>query len=322
MLMTYMELDVDKIENNPWQPRDMTTKKFKEGVGEIALSMVYNALINPIRCRENPDKEEYYQTASGHRRLYGARTNGWEKIPVLVVDLTDAQMKLEAVVENEHQKRLVFEERLKGLENIRQDPPETLTEKEKQKLINKEYGYLATLGRLTGLTREYIGNLYKVKEFRERITEVKGTFDFDYSPAKIDATFGLASDEEQLTLLRISEEQSWEHRKMRTLRDGLKVLTPEQQKAVLEYMDIHGTSMKRSLAIIQQVKEGSQPKEMVVRDDFKKILKKFETIHKRLKGIGLNDYRPLASRWDELYTVFDSLEAEIRRLRTLGGTQQ
>jgi ParB family transcriptional regulator, chromosome partitioning protein len=89
------EIDLDKIQINPFQPRE----KFDEdALTELAASIRELGLIQPITVREIQPNQ--YQIISGERRTRAAKLAGLTKIPAFIRKANDTEMLEMALVEN------------------------------------------------------------------------------------------------------------------------------------------------------------------------------------------------------------------------------
>lgn len=89
------EIDVNKIETNPWQPR---SKFDEEALQDLAESIKVQGIIQPITVRSlNADT---YQLISGERRLQASKRAGLDKIPAYIRTADDQQMLEMALIEN------------------------------------------------------------------------------------------------------------------------------------------------------------------------------------------------------------------------------
>ncbi len=89
------EIDVEKIETNPFQPR---TQFDEQALTELADSIKQLGIIQPITVRLL--KKDKFQLISGERRLRASKIAGLEKIPAFVRDANDQEMLEFALVEN------------------------------------------------------------------------------------------------------------------------------------------------------------------------------------------------------------------------------
>ena len=97
-----LEIDVNKIEPNPYQPR---AEFSEELIAELAESIKVLGLIQPITVRET--SEGKYQIISGERRYRASKMAGLSTIPAYIKK-TDNQGMLEmAIVENIQRENLI-----------------------------------------------------------------------------------------------------------------------------------------------------------------------------------------------------------------------
>ncbi|WP_436516706.1 ParB/RepB/Spo0J family partition protein [Ekhidna sp. To15] len=89
------EIEITKIETNPWQPRT----DFDEGaLNDLAESIKVQGIIQPITVRALSDKE--FQLISGERRLQASKKAGLKTIPAYIRIADDQQMLEMALIEN------------------------------------------------------------------------------------------------------------------------------------------------------------------------------------------------------------------------------
>ncbi len=95
------ELDIEKIEANPFQPR---TEFDDMALRELAASIKSQGVIQPVTVRKiDVDK---YQLISGERRLRASKLAGLTTIPVFIRIANDEQMLEMALIENIHRENL------------------------------------------------------------------------------------------------------------------------------------------------------------------------------------------------------------------------
>lgn len=91
------ELDIDRIETNPFQPRS----NFDESLlKELADSIVTQGVIQPVTVRKLGF--EKYQLIAGERRLRASKLAGIKSIPAFIRVANDEQMLELALIENIH----------------------------------------------------------------------------------------------------------------------------------------------------------------------------------------------------------------------------
>lgn len=95
-----LQLPVDQIEENPFQPR----RDFSDvEIASLAESLKEHDMLQPVLVRRVHGR---YQLISGERRLRAARHAGWTTIPARVRDADDRLVAELAIVENLQRKDL------------------------------------------------------------------------------------------------------------------------------------------------------------------------------------------------------------------------
>lgn len=105
-------LPVELIVPNPSQPR---TTFVREGLEELAASIAEHGILQPLSVREVCGR---YQLISGERRLRAARLVGLTSVPCILVDVTDTESALLALVENLQRRDLDFLEEALALRRL------------------------------------------------------------------------------------------------------------------------------------------------------------------------------------------------------------
>lgn len=152
--MELKEINVSDILANFYQPR---TKFDKEGIKELAESILSNGLINPISVRVWKDK---YMIVAGERRWRASKIAGLKIIQAFVKTYSsDGQFMVESLIENIHREDL------------------TPTEKGKFCLqIKKELGLKDNIeiAKVVKKPSEYIHNWVDDYEYRKKSRFFKG----------------------------------------------------------------------------------------------------------------------------------------------------
>lgn len=95
-----LQLRIDEIDGNPFQPRrDFTEVE----IASLAESLKEHDLLQPVIVRRVGER---YQLISGERRLRAAMQAGWTQIPAQVREADDRLVAELAIVENLHRKDL------------------------------------------------------------------------------------------------------------------------------------------------------------------------------------------------------------------------
>ena len=103
----------EAISPNPHQPRVRFDYIELEN---LASSIRANGILQPINVR--PLDNEKYELISGERRLRAARITGITKIPCIVMDVSDEQSALFAIIENVQRQNLDFFEEAVAIERL------------------------------------------------------------------------------------------------------------------------------------------------------------------------------------------------------------
>lgn len=98
---SYLELPLDAIAANPYQPRDefdqATLNVLTESIREVGV-------LQPVLVRPSPNGK--YELIAGERRCRAARQAGLERIPAIVRTAEDADALEQALLENLHREDL------------------------------------------------------------------------------------------------------------------------------------------------------------------------------------------------------------------------
>lgn len=95
-----IELDIDKIQRDPRQPR----KEFsKEELDELAQSVREKGILQPILVRRTGD---VYTIVAGERRFRAAKQEKLKKVPVIVKEFTEKEVLEISLIENIQRKDL------------------------------------------------------------------------------------------------------------------------------------------------------------------------------------------------------------------------
>lgn len=107
-----IDIDVDSIHPNPFQPR----KNFqKNALLQLAESMKEVGIIQPVLVYKKDGK---YFLVVGERRWRAAQLLKWEKIPAMVKEFSDNDIMAEALIENIQREELNAVEIAEGIEAL------------------------------------------------------------------------------------------------------------------------------------------------------------------------------------------------------------
>ena len=134
------EIEISKIELIGWNPR----KSFDEkSLQELAASIKEHGILEPLVVRQ---ANGAYQLVAGERRLRAAKLAGFEKVPVVVKDLSDDQVKELMLIENLQREDLNPLEEAQAIKELLENSG--LTQKELGKRLGKSQAWIANRLRL------------------------------------------------------------------------------------------------------------------------------------------------------------------------------
>lgn len=108
-----VEIPLDQIEPNRYQPRQVFDKK---GIQELAETIQEHGLLQPIILREyEPAK---YEIIAGERRFRAMKLLGWEKAPAIVEKMNDHETASLALIENLQRSQLSPVEEAQAYEKL------------------------------------------------------------------------------------------------------------------------------------------------------------------------------------------------------------
>jgi len=137
------DVPIEKILPNPYQPRVNFDERLIE---ELAVSIKTYGLLQPIIVRK---KGEYYYLIAGERRLRACKHLGYSKIKAVVINVTDIESAILALIENIQRQDLDFFEEAQGYKQLSDEFG--LTQVEIAKRVGKTQSAIANKIRLLQL---------------------------------------------------------------------------------------------------------------------------------------------------------------------------
>jgi len=154
MVEDIREIDIDKLDANPFQPR----LEHPEGeLKDLGRSIKENGMLEPIIVRPHPTHPDRYQICVGERRVRACKLVGITKVLAIVRNLTDEQMAEYGLVENLQRKNLNPIEEARGFRTLQERFDWT------QEQIAKEVGH--------GLTRDIVAQRLRLLTFPPELQE-------------------------------------------------------------------------------------------------------------------------------------------------------
>ncbi|MCE2993723.1 MAG: ParB/RepB/Spo0J family partition protein [Alphaproteobacteria bacterium] len=146
-----VKVGVGEISPNPYQPRKFFNEK---DLIELSDSIKYHGILQPILLRKAPDGIGY-EIVAGERRWRASSRAYLDKVPAIILDLSNQQMMEYAILENIQRKDLNAIEEAEGFERL-----------------SEEFGYTQEmLASKLGKSRSYIANSLRLLQLPYDIKE-------------------------------------------------------------------------------------------------------------------------------------------------------
>jgi len=145
--MEILHLPVNEVKPNPYQPRRFFDQ---DALDELAASIKMYGLLQPISVRHMGAAG--YELVAGERRLRASRAAGLSEIPAILVEITDTDSAVLAIVENLQRKDLHFFEEAEGFRNLMSDY--AFTQEQLATRVGKNQSTVANKLRLLKISRK------------------------------------------------------------------------------------------------------------------------------------------------------------------------
>lgn len=195
-------LSPEVIRPNPTQPR----KHFNEDdLRELAESIRLHGILQPLSVRRI---QGGYELIAGERRLRAAKQLGMERLPCLVVQVSDPQSSLLALIENLQRKDLDYIEQAEGIDRLlrlyglSQEKAAAQLGKSQSAVANKlrllqhSPAVRASL-REHHLPERHARALLRLSSDEEKLDAIRHIVKFDLNAAKTDAYIARLLEEKQ-----------------------------------------------------------------------------------------------------------------------------
>ncbi len=139
----FFKCDIDLIQPNPYQPR---LRFSQEELSELAHSIRSQGILQPLLVRA---ADRGYELVAGERRLRAAKLADLKAVPVMVKDVTDAQMIEMSIVENIQRENLNPMEEAEGYHRLMTEFK--LTQEQAAERVGKSRSAVANFLRLRQL---------------------------------------------------------------------------------------------------------------------------------------------------------------------------
>lgn len=254
-----VKVKLTDIEPNRDQPR----KQFDEdALSELSESILKHGVLQPLLVR--PMLDGSYQLVAGERRWRASRMAGLTEVPVVIRDLTDAQVAELALVEN-----------------IQREDLNPLEEANGYKELSEKFGYTQEeISEIVGRSRSAVANALRLLTLPEEVQDLVLNGDLSAGHAK--AILSAADKDYQLELAKLVVKEGLSVRTTERLaRKSLsdvksgkrtKKRNPYYDEVELALSDVLGRQVK----VTKSSKKGSLEIEFFDDDDLKKLLKIFD----------------------------------------------
>ena len=248
-----------EIEPNRDQPR----KQFDEdALNELADSIAKHGVLQPLLVR--PLLNGGYQLVAGERRWRASRIAGLTEVPVVIKDLTDAQVAELALVEN-----------------VQREDLNPLEEANGYKELSEKYGYTQDeISSMVGRSRSAVANALRLLSLPSEVQELvmKGELSTGHAKAILSATD--VDYQVELAKLVVKEDLSVRTTERLARKSVSDVKTGKRAKKRNPYYDEVELALSdvlgRQVKVTKSSKKGSLEIEFFDDDDLKKLLKIFD----------------------------------------------
>ena len=248
-----------EIEPNRDQPR----KQFDEdALNELADSIAKHGVLQPLLVR--PLLNGGYQLVAGERRWRASRIAGLTEVPVVIKELTDAQVAELALVEN-----------------VQREDLNPLEEANGYKELSEKYGYTQDeISSMVGRSRSAVANALRLLSLPSEVLEfvMKGELSTGHAKAILSATD--VDYQVELAKLVVKEDLSVRTTERLARKSVSDVKTGKRAKKRNPYYDEVELALSdvlgRQVKVTKSSKKGSLEIEFFDDDDLKKLLKIFD----------------------------------------------
>ncbi len=248
-----------EIEPNRDQPR----KQFDEdALNELADSIAKHGVLQPLLVR--PLLNGGYQLVAGERRWRASRIAGLTEVPVVIKELTDAQVAELALVEN-----------------VQREDLNPLEEANGYKELSDKYGYTQDeISSMVGRSRSAVANALRLLSLPAEVQELvmKGELSTGHAKAILSATD--TDYQIELAKLVVKEDLSVRTTERLARKSASDVKTGKRAKKRNPYYDEVELALSdvlgRQVKVTKSSKKGSLEIEFFDDDDLKKLLKIFD----------------------------------------------
>ncbi len=247
------------IEPNRDQPR----KQFdEEALNELASSIAQHGVLQPLLVR--PLNDGTYQLVAGERRWRASRIAGLTEVPVIIRELTDAEVAEIALVENLQRENLNPMETARGF-----------------KELADKYGYTQEqISEIIGCSRSAVANALRLLALPEEIQDM--LLENKLSAGHARAILTATDDDYRVELARLVVKEGLSVRETERLArksstDSAKGKRAKKRNPYYDEVELALSDvLKRKVKVTKSSKKGTLEIEFFDDADLKKLLKLFD----------------------------------------------
>ncbi len=253
-----VNLRVDKIKSNPYQPR---TRVDEEKLAELSASIKERGIIQPVVVRQ---VGEEFELVAGERRFLAVKKLGWERIPAIITGKLSKEEMLEfSLIENLQREDL--------------NPIDTATGY--KRLLEECHLSQQQLAQKIGKDRSSVANTLRLLNLPEEVQRLISSGKLSEGHAR--AILSLSTEKEEIDLSRRVVKEGLSVRKTEDLVYGKKKTSGTKQRAKVSpaFFEIEeklkqffGTSVK----VVGKRKGGEIEIEFYSEEDLSRILELLE----------------------------------------------
>lgn len=147
-------IPINLIRPNTYQPRRIFSH---DGIIELSQSIKEYGVLQPISVRRNGTSN--FELIAGERRLRASQLAGLTEIPAIIVDITDSESAVVALIENLQREDLNFIEEAEGYYNLIKD--HNFTQEDLAIRIGKKQSTIANKLRILKLSEKVKDRIIK-----------------------------------------------------------------------------------------------------------------------------------------------------------------
>ena len=202
---SYLELPLDAIAVNPYQPRD----KFDQASLNVLTESIREVgVLQPVLVRPSVDGK--YELIAGERRCRAARQAGLDRIPAVVRTAEDADTLEQALLENLHREDL-----------------NTIEEAAACQQLMDEFGFTQeTVAKRLGRSRSAVANTVRLLQLPDEVKAMVISGSLSAGHAR--ALLGIANEKRLITLAKKAVSDGMT---VRMVEEAARGIAPAAQKA-------------------------------------------------------------------------------------------